>query len=556
MVYFTLLHLTVTIQIDNMKGSNNWGKSRKYNARTRQKGGGAKGMFFKLLKDENAQMRNKFEAGRFVEGMQSFSSKAEMLTHLDDNRYYGPTRLQEALAFIEDVNSINEILVPMILCIVDNEISRPLYKKARIRVIASIHNVPGLMSFLSESDIVEMLPPNSADIICSLLELIVMTLVEARSCNNIHCLAKALKRNGARGAQKVCDLLLISPEKSSVATEHESSDVACWVSDLRPPGGRHDNDHKNYRDIQIVPTQEEINSQSLPWLPLASQDNAFIESREMRMLDSNFRLLREDAVSSMRSNLEEGKRVWTNARILGLNNGYENAGKEKKKQRIQPLSFMVQLSSSYAGKKMNWERSRALPLEGVIAFCDPVDKKVQRMGTITTRLYKEKDKWLNDPLGPIIGVSFHNEDDVLVSLQEALENMKILAVRSDSPMEKWQNVEGLFLSYTLIEASGSFFSYKPVLSALQELSSIPLAQELAYLNPSTDRPDYLPAQMLMPKTPSFKGFCCELDGWSNQKIIDNTSLDESQADALRCALNSKVALIQGPPGKKHMQQPA
>jgi len=515
-----------------------------------------KGVFFKLLKDGDAKMRSKLDAGRFVQGMVSFSSKAEMLGHLDDNRYFGSKRLGEALAFIEDEHEVNEILVPIISCITDEEISRPLYKKARIRIIAAMNNVPGLMSHLSEPDILENLPTYSAQVVCSLLELIVMTLVEARSCNDVRFLAKALKANNVPGAGKVCDLLLINQDNpratdQSLNVGDNRAEVACWVSDQHPPGGRHDNDHTNFRDIRIVPTQAEINSQSPPWLPLASQENAFIENKEMRMLDANFRLLREDAVSSMRANVEEEKRVWNNARILGLNRGYGATGRGK----VQPLSFLVQLSSSYVKKKdINWERSRALPHEGIIALCNPVDKSVQRLGTITTRAYKETGTWLNDPRGPIIGVSFHNAEDILSSLQEAVENMAILA-RTDSEadvegsnVEPWNEVEKLFVSHDLIEASGSFFSYKPILSALQEFTSVPLAQELVYLNPSEQRPDYIPSQMSMPKA-SFNGFCCELDNWSTQKVVDSTSLDKSQADALHRALTSKVALIQGPPGK-------
>ena len=61
----------------------------------------------------------------------------------------------------------------------------PLYKKARIRIVATIYSVPGLISHLTEPDILEMLSPNSAQIICSLLELMVMTLVEARNCKDV-----------------------------------------------------------------------------------------------------------------------------------------------------------------------------------------------------------------------------------------------------------------------------------------------------------------------------------------------------------------------------------
>ena len=505
-----------------------------------------KNVFFKVLKDDNAQIRNKSDASRFVAGMVSFSSKADMLNFLDDNRYHGRKRLQEVIKFIEREEDVNDILVPMISCIMDDEISRPLYKRARIRIIAAIYNVQGLLSLLSEPDILDNLPPHSLRVICTLLELMVMTLVEARSCDNLLALAKALRAHRIHcipGAKTLCDLLLIDAEKSNETFhEEDTTEVACWVSDLRPPGGRHGNDYKIFRDIQLLPTEEEIHAKSKPWLPLASQENVFIENKELRMLDSNFRLMREDAMSSIRSNILEGTRSWSKARILGLSHTYEDT----KKAKIQRLSFLVQLGSSYAGSKKDWNRSRSLPFEGVIALCDPTNKKrVRRFGTITTRIHEETDKWLNDPSGPIIGVSFRKED-VLQCLQESFQNMSVMASRGSKTIK---DVEDLFLSHTLIEASGSFFPYEPILSAIQELQTVPLAHELVYMNTSPRTPEYLPRRMRMPNTPPFHGFICDLDNWSNQDIVHNTSLDESQADALRCAFSSKVALIQGPPGK-------
>jgi hypothetical protein len=480
--------------------------------------------------------------------MVSFSSKAELLSHLDNNRFNGPKRLQEAIMFIENEQGVNDILVPIISCITDIEISRPLYKRARIRIIAAIYNVPGLMSLLCDPDVLDNLSPNTLERICTLLELMVMTLVEARSSDYVSTLAKALRVHHIAGAQKVCDLLLIrdSDENSNKKIlEEDTKEVACWALDLRPPGGdvrRHDNDHRNFRDIQLLPTEEEINTKTKSWLPLASHENAFIENKELRMLDNNFRLLREDAMSSIRSNIQEHTRSWSNARLLGLSHTYEVTKKEK----IQPLSFLLQLGASYVDSERDWKRSRSLPFEGVIALCDPTDKmRARRFGTITTRVHDEKGRWLNDPGGPIIGVSFRDEEDVLKSLEESYHNISVLAHRGSKTIKE---VEDLFDSHTLIEASASFFSYEPILSALQELESVPLAHELVYMNSTPRTPEYLPRKLQMPNAPPFNGFLCNLDEWSNQEIVNNTSLDESQADALRCAFSSRVALIQGPPG--------
>ncbi len=59
------------------------------------RGDRSKGVFYKLLKDESATMRSRNDALRFIVGMESFESKAELLGLLDDNRYSGPVSFME-----------------------------------------------------------------------------------------------------------------------------------------------------------------------------------------------------------------------------------------------------------------------------------------------------------------------------------------------------------------------------------------------------------------------------------------------------------------------------
>jgi len=109
--------------------------------------------------------------------------------------------------------------------------------------------------------------------------------------------------------------------------------------------------------------------------------------------------------------------------------------------------------------------------------------------------------------------------------------------------------------YDLVEVSKSFFSYQPILKALQAKDSVPLSDELigtkATAMVSTEKPDYLPNRIFLPDDERFRKLECFLDNWStksNQRIVENTPLDASQAEALRHAMTSRVALLQGPPG--------
>ena len=78
------------------------------------------------------------------------------------------------------------------------------------------------------------------------------------------------------------------------------------------PGGRHDNDFEDFREIAILPTADEITSKEQPFYRHSDEldDPATIDTRLGTYLDNHFRLLREDMVHDMREELEivQGKK--------------------------------------------------------------------------------------------------------------------------------------------------------------------------------------------------------------------------------------------------------
>ncbi|CAM9987829.1 unnamed protein product, partial [Discosporangium mesarthrocarpum] len=58
------------------------------------------------------------------------------------------------------------------------------------------------------------------------------------------------------------------------------------------PGGRHDNDHADFRSIRILPSHEELTCSTQPFLPTPRD--------EWPHLDRQFRLLRHDMVASIK----------------------------------------------------------------------------------------------------------------------------------------------------------------------------------------------------------------------------------------------------------------
>ena len=67
-------------------------------------------------------------------------------------------------------------------------------------------------------------------------------------------------------------------------------------------GPRHDNDHVNFQDIQILPTTDEILAvQRPPFMPKKNiQERSHLEAGPQRLLDSLFRHLRYDSIEAIR----------------------------------------------------------------------------------------------------------------------------------------------------------------------------------------------------------------------------------------------------------------
>ena len=93
----------------------------------------------------------------------------------------------------------------------------------------------------------------------------------------------------------------------------------------RGPGGRHSNDHINFREISIVPTMDELLTGEMPFLPRApgqddGRDRGFLDGDpETQLLDRHFRLLREDLISTVREAhaKETGFSIMLNVKVIG-----------------------------------------------------------------------------------------------------------------------------------------------------------------------------------------------------------------------------------------------
>lgn len=511
---------------------------------------GQRRLFTKFVEDEAPTLSTVSQVYRFIEGMESFSSKAELLDKIEDRRSCGMKRIPEILGFLNSIRDVDQILIRMLRLLLDKELFKPMYLPKRNKVLMAIYIVPSLMETLAAKDAASLLSKESAGYLCLFLQEISKAFMEPRKSEFVMTMAKALRSRGDVDAATLCAVLLVDEQDALQASSVDKQSgtgktSVCWVTDNVPPGGRHDNDERNFRDIQILPTTDELCCKAKSWLPLSSGDNAIIHDPATRLLDKHFRLLREDAIATIKENIAEQKRAWKNARIIDLD--FARYGNSKSSKSF---TFLVQLDSRPGGNP-NWERSRVLMQGSVVAFCTDVTPKL--MGKVSLRNHESGGRWLNDPLGPVLGVTFEpHTQDFQRALSDVLENLPRAEQFSEGNKKnkKASKMFQMLKKYDMVEASSSFFTYQPILTSLQSKVSLPFLEEIC--NPialsTAQTPGYLPDTLKMPSVKSFNGYRCSLSSWSSDDVVKNTSLDPSQADALHHAFTSRVSLIQGPPG--------
>jgi len=521
-----------------------------------QRGGGGdrkRALFTKFMRDDTVTMDRKLDALRFIEGMQASDSLPRVLGEILDERKPGIRRIQEVLSFTETINDITDLLVPLLRCGINTEMDKPLYRGLRLRYLYGIYQTPGLLDFLtSYEDLIINIEKEEADLLCEFFRLVAKAYGEPRNSEQMATMARTLRlRQDVPGVESLCRVLLVEEKrekaedlmKRTVEVKRKKVAPACWASgDLVPPGGRHDNDFVNYRDIRIVPTPEELMCQEKSYRPLTSGENAHTQDPIQHMLDRNFRLLREDAVEAMRTSMTEPRRVWKNARIIGV--------EPKNTARDGSVPFIVEVDKP--SSSIDWGQARVLMQGSVVALLDK-EQKIVRTGIITIRHHEEKGKWMNAPDGPSFGVCFEDHSAFDDCIHEISRNRPFLSNYTKAFRSANTSKAALLLAemavYDLIEISTSFFSYRPVLTALQNMETVAFSDELVHQRvPADGRCSYLPPTVRFPDGEHFHGYRCPISQHSIGAVVERTTLDQSQASAVLHALTSRVALIQGPPG--------
>jgi hypothetical protein len=296
------------------------------------------------------------------------------------------------------------------------------------------------------------------------------------------------------------------------------------------PGGRHDNDHVDFRKIAICPTDDELSSKQTPFYrPANAIHQQELKDRQGLHLENQFRLLREDFLAELREDVHvsqgHGKIKRPRMRLRGLSLSGAHFGTTKFRT---PFALGLTVKSGLEGfaRMSSYERKTHLK-------DNPKFLKHQSFGCILDQervisfatLFRVEELLVQDK-EPII-VLRTPDNATLEGLLSALKSSDTLEfVMVDTPI----------------------FAYEPVLRCLQSTVELPLWEELFALSEeeihAAVRLSSVAPIELIDEIESNE----ELDLQTELSLPKPVSLDESQLDSLLAGLRQSVSLIQGPPG--------
>ncbi|KAI6121074.1 hypothetical protein F5141DRAFT_1200869 [Pisolithus sp. B1] len=281
------------------------------------------------------------------------------------------------------------------------------------------------------------------------------------------------------------------------------------------PGGRHDNDFVDFREIAILPTADELSSNKDPALRRAShlEDPEGKKTRVADYLDNTFRLLRDDMMHELKEDtdiaLKKKQGRQRGLVIDGIKAVDIYAGPENRRTRwVQEKDRKRFFLDDRRGSRMLRHKSLA---------CLIGDGAILGLGTI----HREEDLLAKKP--PIIIFQIEGQ----VSLSKALLQLKTTK------------------HLRLIQIDCAVFAFEPVLKALQRMQVLPLSEEILFWEDGKEiaSPIVVVTRItgLLSRNPS-------MDLKPLLRTPRSIVLDPSQVSSLLAGLKQRVSLIQGPPG--------
>ena len=420
------------------------------------------------------------------------SNSAEMLWRMA--KPPGHRRLSEALSFSENLDAYTNLTLKVLHALSQKSLQNPTYTTSTNGLYLAVYKTPGLLeTMITHTNRAGV----TADLICSFAITVASLLADARDDIMLRNLETKLAAFRCKQADRLSRLL--RPAEYHVPGKISKA--------MARPGGRHCNDHEDYRRVALIPIPAELDVKDTPYLPLDADANRFLKDEEAHVLDKQFRLLREDLVDPLKHKLAE-----TLSKPTDLLHNARFVGADLFPQACIYLQFQAPKKlSKVKDKEEFWDDSRLLQYGTVVGLFQIGEDGKMKGDPLFGRVADRDSKRLAKD--QTIGLMFEDQH-----LSKPLSWIK----------------DASKSSMVLVEISASFFSYEPILKCLQQMNFVPFADEVVYMKPSR-RIEYA-------KPAALKA------GMASELRKHPFELDASQQDAVDTALQNRVSLIQGPPG--------
>ncbi|KLO14620.1 P-loop containing nucleoside triphosphate hydrolase protein [Schizopora paradoxa] len=357
----------------------------------------------------------------------------------------------------------------------------------------------------------------------------------------------------------------------------------------RAGGPRHDNDFVDFRKIEVCPTDEELSSMLAPFLPanIPNGPHHFPNDSMERLLDIQFRLLREELLAPLRqsvqlllADLDAPRSARINAHGTQLDNlRRSRGGRYRYEDKRNSIMFNVYTGVHVDGLACDSRRGMVVGLRmdappgtargrtagARAAFWKAGSGKKLMQGGLIAVLWKK-----GNGVQVHLGLVASSADDLAESARRDRETL-VLKTQFFDPAANFAFLEAKQNSaaqeMVLVESPVMFESIRPFLEALKrEPESFPFKKYLVHPNSGTIQDVLIDP----PRYATVPNFSFALDclvrredgeeslflratdasavGAMRSQLKARSRLDESQVDALVDCLTREVALIQGPPG--------
>ncbi|KAF8465538.1 P-loop containing nucleoside triphosphate hydrolase protein [Kalaharituber pfeilii] len=370
-----------------------------------------------------------------------------------------------------------------------------------------------------------------------------------------------------------------------------------FPGELSREGPRHDNDHADIAKIKVLPTRDEIISNRNPFLPQRSPDYPHHCQGISRILDFQFRLLREDTCGQIREVLNIVMEDWNDlvvqrtnraapgsnsaqCKVLGTrifihtNPKVESVTCSNREGIVLIVSFdqpsSVQALNSTQRKDW-WETTKSLSAGSLLCLVDR-EKRVTFMVVSERTVIATEHGCENrgtEPADANPRVVQAPLGDLASNDRRAWISLRLVNNITQSDIDTIFKVNTTGGQKSLVEFPNLLFvSFDPILRSLQQVSRHNKLPFQKWLSPSpvveysadprseqyveVSPPLYITGVTLNLDSitkPGYHGLKYSLNKQLTvAQLQEATTLDPGQCEALLASLSRELALIQGPPG--------